>query len=153
MAPRLGRLLTAMVTPFCPDDMLDLDEARRLARWLIDEGNDGVVVAGTTGESPALEHDEKLALFAAIVDELRGHGTVIAGVGSNSTRATVVAVKEAEALGADGALVVVPYYNKPTQDGMLRHFGTVAEATALPIVIYNIPGRTAANMLPATLLE
>jgi 4-hydroxy-tetrahydrodipicolinate synthase len=152
-APRVGRLLTAMLTPFDRDDRVDLREAARLARFLVAQGNDGVVVAGTTGESPALEDEEKLALFRACKEALGASGSVVAGTGSNNTHHSVELTKAAEACGADAILAVVPYYNKPTQDGMLRHFGAIAESTKLPIVVYNIPGRTGANMLPETLLE
>jgi 4-hydroxy-tetrahydrodipicolinate synthase len=148
-----GALLTAMATAFDPGGALDAAESARIARFLIDEGNDGVVVCGTTGEAPALDLAEKLELFATVASALRGRGSVVAGVGSNNTKATVELAREARACGADALLVVVPYYSKPTQDGMLRHFGAVAEATDLPLIVYNIPGRTGANMLPATLLE
>jgi len=152
-APELGTLLTAMLTPMHKDESLDLEEAKRLATYLIDQGNDGLVVSGTTGESPTLSDDEKLALFTATKEAIGSGGTVIAGTGSNSTHRSVGLTKRAEACGVDGILAVVPYYNKPTQDGMLRHFGAIAEATHLPIVIYNIPSRTGANMLPQTLFE
>lgn len=152
-APKIGRLLTAMLTPFSPDDRVDLREAGRLARYLVDEGNEGLIVSGTTGESPALEDEEKLALFSAVKEAVGERAAVVAGTGGNNTRHSVELTREAEAAGVDGVLAVVPYYNKPTQDGMLRHFGSIAEATRLPVIIYNIPGRTGANMLPATLLE
>jgi 4-hydroxy-tetrahydrodipicolinate synthase len=151
--PALGRLLTAMLTPFDERGDLNLREAARLAAWLVAEGNDGVVVSGTTGESPALDDDERVALFEAVKEELGSRATVIAGTGGNNTRASVALTRRAERAGVDAVLAVVPYYNKPTQDGMLRHFGAIAESTRLPIVVYNIPGRTGANMLPATLLE
>ena len=151
--PALGRILTAMLTPFDERGEVDLHEAARLASWLVAEGNDGLVVCGTTGESPALSDDERVALFAAVKGELGPRATVVAGTGGNNTRASVALTERAEQAGVDAVLAVVPYYNKPTQDGMLRHFGAIAESTRLPIVIYNIPGRTAANMLPATLLE
>jgi 4-hydroxy-tetrahydrodipicolinate synthase len=147
----LGRLLTAMITPFSPSGEVNYHEAARLAEHLVDIGNDGVVVCGTTGESPALETAEKLRLFEVIKKKLGGRGTVIAGTGGNNTHHSVELTREAAKCGVDGILAVVPYYNKPTQDGMLRHFGAIAESTELPIVVYNIPGRTAANMLPATL--
>jgi 4-hydroxy-tetrahydrodipicolinate synthase len=150
--PALGSLLTAMLTPMKDDESLDLSEAKVLARYLIAQGNHGVVVSGTTGESPALSDAEKLALFSATKEAIGTTGTVIAGTSSNNTHHSVALTKQAEACGVDGILAVVPYYNKPTQDGMLRHFGAIAESTRLPIVIYNIPGRTGANMLPATLL-
>jgi len=152
-APKLGPLLTAMLTPFAADGSVDLAGAKRLARFLVDEGNTGLVVSGTTGESPALDDDEKLALFAAVKDAVGERAAVVAGTGGNNTRHSAHFTERAAALGVDAILAVVPYYNKPTQDGMLLHFGAIAEATALPIVVYNIPGRTGANMLPATLLE
>jgi 4-hydroxy-tetrahydrodipicolinate synthase len=149
----LGRILTAMVTPFDRNDVVDTNEAARIASWLIAQGSDGVVVCGTTGESPALSDDERVALFEATKRELGPRGTVIAGTGSNNTAASIALTARAEWAGADAILAVVPYYNKPTQDGMLRHFGAIADSTSLPVVVYNIPSRTAANMLPATLLE
>jgi 4-hydroxy-tetrahydrodipicolinate synthase len=152
-APKLGPLMTAMLTPFDATGAVDLTEARRLARFLIDEGNHGLVVCGTTGEAPALTDAEQLALFAAIKDEVGDRAGIVAGTGANNTAHTIEFTKKAEAAGVDAALVVVPYYSKPTQDGMLAHFGAVADATSLPIVIYNIPSRTGANMLPDTLLE
>ncbi|MBC5809541.1 MAG: 4-hydroxy-tetrahydrodipicolinate synthase [Candidatus Eremiobacteraeota bacterium] len=152
-APKIGPLLTAMLTPFAASGAVDLREAGRLARWLIDQGNQGLVVAGTTGESPALDDDEKIELFAAVKEAVGERGAVVANTGGNNTHHSVELTKRAEAAGVDGILAVVPYYNKPPQDGMLRHFGAVAEATRLPVILYNIPGRTGANMLPATLLE
>jgi 4-hydroxy-tetrahydrodipicolinate synthase len=151
--PALGRILTAMITPFDERGDVDLREAARVASWLVEQGNDGVVVCGTTGESPALSDDERVALFEAVKGELGPRATVIAGTGGNNTKASIALTERAEQAGVDAILAVVPYYNKPTQDGMLRHFGAIAESTHLPIVIYNIPGRTAANMLSATLLE
>jgi 4-hydroxy-tetrahydrodipicolinate synthase len=152
-APKLGPLLTAMLTPFDSSGALEVPEARRLARFLIDEGNDGLVVAGSTGEGMALSDREKLALVETVKNEVGDRAAVIANTGGGNTQHSIDLTREAEKLGADAALVVVPYYSKPTQDGMLRHFGAVAEATALPILIYNIPSRTGANMLPPTLLE
>jgi 4-hydroxy-tetrahydrodipicolinate synthase len=152
-APALGQILTAMVTPFDDSGAVDVQEAARLASWLVEQGNDGVVVSGTTGESPALTDDERVALFATVKAALGDRATVVAGTGSNNTEASIALTARAERAGVDGILAVVPYYNKPTQDGMLRHFGALAQSTRLPIIIYNIPGRTAANMLPATLLE
>jgi 4-hydroxy-tetrahydrodipicolinate synthase len=152
-APKLGPLMTAMLTPFDASDNVDFKEARRLARFLVDEGNDGLIVCGTTGEAPAMTELEQLTLFEEIKREVGHRAAVVAGTGSNSTSDTITFTKQAEAVGVDAALVVVPYYNKPTQGGMLAHFGAVADATALPIVVYNIPARTGVNMLPATLLE
>ena len=149
----LGRLFTAMITPFDTKGAVDLDEAARIAQFLVDRGNDGVIVSGTTGESPALETDEKLALFAGIKDTLGASATVIAGTTGNNTHHSVELTKEAEKTGVDAILAVVPYYNKPPQDGLLRHFGAIAEATSLPVVLYNIPGRTNVNMLPETIHE
>ncbi len=153
MNSQLGVILTAMVTPFDERGELDLDEARRLARWLVDRGNDGLIVAGSTGEGQTLEGDERMELFKAVKDSVNGDAMVIANAGTNSTRESAGAVAEATAAGVDGILAVVPYYNKPTQSGMIEHFGAIAQATNLPIVVYNIPGRTAVNMLPETLLE
>jgi 4-hydroxy-tetrahydrodipicolinate synthase len=142
-----------MLTPFDSSDKVDYKEARRLARFLVDEGNDGLVVCGTTGEAPAMTELEQLTLFEEIKSEVGHRAAIVAGTGSYNTADTIAFTKQAEAVGVDAALVVVPYYNKPTQGGMLAHFGAVAEATALPIVVYNIPARTGVNMLPATLLE
>jgi len=149
----IGRLLTAMITPFTADDTVALEEAGRLANWMIQQGNDGVVVAGTTGESPTLSADEKIALFEAVAAAVGKRGSVIANTGGNDTRSSVALTKRAAALGVSGILAVVPYYNKPSQEGMLLHFGAIAEATDLPIIIYNIPGRTNVDMSAKTLLE
>jgi 4-hydroxy-tetrahydrodipicolinate synthase len=148
----LGRIFTAMITPFDERGAVDVDEAVRIAKFLVDRGNDGVVVAGTTGEAPALETDEKLALFAGIKKALP-EATVIAGSTGNNTHHSVELTKAAEQTGVDAILATVPYYNKPTQDGLLRHFGAIAEATRLPVVLYNVPSRTGTNMLPATVHE
>lgn len=152
-APKFGALMTAMLTPFDAADRVDLAEASRLARYLVAQGNGGLIVSGTTGESPALDDDEKLQLFQAVKAAVGESAAVIAGAGGNNTRHSVELSERAEAAGVDGILAVVPYYNKPTQDGMLAHFGAIARATSLPVIVYNIPGRTGANMLPATLLE
>ncbi len=152
-APKVGSLLTAMLTPFAPSGEVDLDAAQGLAQFLIEQGNDGLVVTGTTGESPALSDEEKLLLYARTKRAVGERAAIVAGTGGNNTRHSVELTKQAEAVGVDAILAVVPYYNKPTQDGMLLHFGAIAEATALPVIIYNIPGRTGANMLPTTLLE
>jgi 4-hydroxy-tetrahydrodipicolinate synthase len=142
-----------MITPFDASGALDLSESVRVAEFLVERGNDGVVLAGSTGEGSALESDEKLALFDAVKRALGTRGTVIAGTGDNNTRRSIVLTKAAEGLGVDAALLTVPAYVKPTQEGMLAHFGAIAEATSLPCVVYNIPGRTGANMLPATFHE
>ena len=149
----LGRLFTAMITPFDERGAVAVDEAVRIAQFLVERGNDGVVVAGTTGEAPALETEEKLALFGAIKAGLGKERTVIAGSTGNNTHHSVLLTKEAEKTGVDAILATVPYYNRPTQDGLLRHFGAIAEATSLPVVLYNVPSRTATNMLPATVHE
>lgn len=148
-----GTIITAMITPFDERGDLNAPEAARLAAWLVDRGNDGLVIAGSTGEGQTLDAGERSALIASVKAAVAGRAAVIANAGTNSTRESVVAVREAEKAGADAILAVVPYYNKPTQSGMLAHFGAIAQATPLPVMIYNIPGRTAANMLPETLLE
>lgn len=149
----LGTIITAMVTPFDGTGSLNLAEAGRLAAWLADRGNDGLVVAGSTGEGMALDSHERNQLIRAVKEATAGRAAVIANVGATDARAAIENAEEAQAAGADGLLVVVPPYVKPTQSGMIAYFGTIADATALPIMIYNIPGRTAANMLPETLLE
>ncbi len=149
----LGSILTAMVTPFDEHGAFDAAEAARLATWLVDRGNEGLVVAGSTGEGMTLDPDERWELFSTVKKAVGSRASVIANVGTSDTRSTIRAAKEAQAAGADALLVVVPPYSKPTQGGMLEHFGAVAQATPLPMVVYNIPGRTAANMTPATLLE
>jgi 4-hydroxy-tetrahydrodipicolinate synthase len=148
----LGRIFTAMITPFDERGDADVAEAVRVARFLVDRGNDGVVVSGTTGESASLETSEKLALFGEIKAALGG-ATVIAGTTGNNTRHSIELTREAERTGVDAILAVVPYYSRPPQDGLLRHFGAIAEATTLPIVLYNVPSRTGTNMLPATVHE
>ena len=150
---RLGAVVTAMVTPFDRDGGVNLREAGRLASWLVERGNEGLVVAGSTGEGQTLDAREREALFAAVKEAVGEGAAVIANAGSNDTRDSVRSVHQAQLAGADAVLAVVPYYNKPPQSGMLAHFCAVADATSLPIVIYNIPGRTGANMLPETLLE
>lgn len=152
-ARSLGTIVTAMITPFAPNGELDTAEAGRIAGWLVDRGNDGLVVAGSTGEGQTLDATERAELFRAVKMAVGDRAAVIANAGTNNTRESVSAVRAAQECGADAILAVVPYYNKPTQSGMLAHFGAIAEATTLPIVIYNIPGRTGANMLPDTLLE
>lgn len=149
----LGSIVTAMITPFDTNGELDTQEAARIASWLVQRGNDGLVVAGSTGEGQTLSPQERSALFTAVKQAVAGRAAVIANAGSNDTRDSVASVQEAGRAGADAILAVVPYYNKPTQRGMIAHFSAIAQATALPIVIYNIPGRTGANMLPETLLE
>ncbi|MDK2815456.1 MAG: 4-hydroxy-tetrahydrodipicolinate synthase [Moorella sp. (in: firmicutes)] len=148
-----GRILTAMVTPFTADGKLDLNGAKKLAAYLVDHGSDGLVVAGTTGESPALSHEEKIALFRAVKEAVGDRAAVIAGTGTNSTAASIELSREAEALGVDGLMLVVPYYNRPSQEGLYQHFRAIAEAVSLPIILYNIPSRTGRNMDAATTLR
>jgi 4-hydroxy-tetrahydrodipicolinate synthase len=143
----LGRLLTAMVTPMRPDGAVDYAQARRLARALVDSGSDGVVVCGTTGEAPTLRPEEKLRLWSEVKDELRGtEAAVIAGSGDNCTADSVELSLEAQRTGVDGLLLTAPYYNRPTQEGLYRHFAAIAEAVDLPQIYYNIPSRTGVNM-------
>ncbi len=149
----IGRLLTAMVTPFDGEGSVDYEQAQRLARALLDSGSDGLVVAGTTGEAPTLSHDEKLKLFAAVKEAVEGRGAVLAGTGTNNTAASIELSREAERAGVDGLLLTAPYYNKPTQEGLYRHFEAVAQATGLPCVPYNIPSRTGVNMTAETTLR
>jgi len=148
---RFGRVLTAMVTPFDDNGDLDLDVARRLARHLQDEGNDGLVVAGTTGEAPVLTDDERLSLFSAVIEAVSI--PVIAGSGTNDTAHSVHLTREAEALGAAGILAVCPYYNRPSQAGIAAHITAMAEATSLPVMVYDIPVRTGRKITSATLLS
>jgi len=146
-----GRLLTAMVTPFDGEGNVDFSMAGRLACHLVDQGSDGLVVCGTTGESPTLSWDEQAQLLAAVREAVGSGVKVLAGTGSNSTAEAVEATAHAAAAGADGALVVVPYYNKPPQEGMEAHFREVAAAAPeLPLMLYNIPGRTGCSLAPAT---
>jgi 4-hydroxy-tetrahydrodipicolinate synthase len=153
MAGRFGSVVTAMVTPFRDDHAIDLDGAQGLASWLVDHGSDAVVVAGSTGESPTLTYKEKAELFRAVGDAIRGRGKLICGTGTYSTAETIELTQAAEDAGADGLLVVTPYYNKPPQRGLVAHFQHVAEATELPIILYNIPGRTATRIEHDTLLQ
>jgi 4-hydroxy-tetrahydrodipicolinate synthase len=150
MAGRFGAVVTAMVTPFRDDHSLDLDAASALAAHLYEHGSDSIVVAGSTGESPTLTHKEKLDLFRAVIETAEGKGKVVAGTGTYDTAETLELSREAERLGADGLLLVTPYYNKPPQEGLYRHFKAVAEAVDIPQILYNVPGRTAVDMLPAT---
>ncbi len=148
--PEIGRLLTAMVTPFAPDGAVNYDAAKRLALALLDSGSDGLVVAGTTGEAPTLSHEEKLRLFAEVKGAVGERAAVIANTGTYDTAESVELTREAERTGVDGVLLVTPYYNKPSQEGMERHFKAVASATRLPCILYNLPGRTGVNMTGET---
>ncbi len=142
----IGRLITAMATPFDETGQVDYGQAKRLANALLDSGSDGLVVSGTTGESPTLSTDEKLRLFSEIKEGIGERGTVIAGTGNYNTAESVELSKEAEAAGADALLLVVPYYNKPPQEGLYQHFKTVAESVSLPCILYNVTSRTSLNM-------
>ena len=146
-----GRVLTAMVTPFAADGSVDLDLAARLAVHLVEHGSDGLVLCGTTGESPTLSWQEQHEIFAAVKGAVGSRAALLAGSGSNCTAEAVEATRDAASLGADGALVVVPYYNKPPQDGLEAHFRAVAQAApGLPLMLYNIPGRTGTSLAPET---
>ena len=146
----IGRLITAMATPFDGEGEVDLRQAANLARALLDSGSDGLVIAGTTGESPTLTDKEKWSLFAAVKRAVGGRGAVIAGTGSYSTAESIRLTREAEEIGVDGILLVVPYYNKPTQEGLFRHFEAIARSTRLPVMLYNVPSRTVTNMAAET---
>ncbi|MGS0764691.1 4-hydroxy-tetrahydrodipicolinate synthase [Syntrophomonas curvata] len=147
------RLLTAMITPYDGDLQVDYAKAAELAEYLVNNGTQGIVVSGTTGEAPALSDEEKLRLFAAVKGKMGKRVPVWAGTGSNDTRHTVELSREAERTGVDGIMLVCPYYNKPSQEGLYRHFRQIAEAVALPILLYNIPGRTGINLLPETVVR
>lgn len=146
----IGRLLTAMVTPFEPNGAVDYAQAKRLALALLDSGSDGVVLAGTTGESPTLTHDEKMRLFSEVKEAIGSRGVVVAGTGTYNTAESVELSREAERLGVDALLLTCPYYNRPTQEGLYRHFETIARAVSLPSIMYNIPSRTGVNMTADT---
>ncbi|WP_132943838.1 4-hydroxy-tetrahydrodipicolinate synthase [Tumebacillus sp. BK434] len=148
-----GRLLTAMVTPFDDNEEIDYGRLDRLIDHLIATGTTTLVVSGTTGESPTLTHDEKISLFKYVVEKAAGRVKVVAGTSSNSTKASVKLSQEAEAAGVDGLLLVVPYYNKPSQEGMYQHFKAIAESVQIPCILYNIPGRTGVNMTSETTLR
>ena len=147
----LGEVLTAVVTPFKPDGSLDLEGFRALARHLVDNGSDGLVVTGTTGESPTLADHERFELYAAALDEVGDRATVVAGTGTYDTRHSVHLTETAHELGVDGVLVVTPYYSKPPQRGIVAHFEAVAAATDKPVLVYNIPGRVVINIEPETI--
>jgi 4-hydroxy-tetrahydrodipicolinate synthase len=148
---QLGRLLTAMVTPFKENGEVDYAQTQRLALALLGSGSDGVVVAATTGEAPTLTWEEELRLFKEVKAAVGERGTVVAYTGSNSTAEAVEATKGAEKLGVDACLSVVPYYNKPSQEGIYQHFKAIAAATSLPVIMYNIPGRVVVNMTAETI--
>lgn len=151
--PHFGTVLTAMVTPMHPDGSVDLEGAQRLATHLVEHGNDGLVVSGTTGESPTTTDQEKVDLLRAVVEAVGDRARVVAGVGTNNTAHSVEGAQAAAKAGAHGLLVVTPYYNKPPQEGVLAHFRAVADATDLPLMVYDIPGRSGIPIHTETLLR
>ena len=148
--PYFGRLLTAMVTPFNADGSINYEAGADFADWLLSNGSDGLVVEGSTGEAATMYMDEKIKFMQTIVARVNGRAKIVAGAGTNCTASTIDLVKKMEACGVDGVLVVGPYYNKPTQEGYYQHFAAVAKATKLPIIVYNVPGRTGGNIAPET---
>lgn len=148
--PYFGRLLTAMVTPFNADGSINYEAGADFADWLLVNGSDGLVVEGSTGEAATMDMDEKIKFMQTIVARVNGRANIVAGAGTNCTASTIDLVKKMEACGVDGVLVVGPYYNKPTQEGYYQHFAAVAKATKLPIIVYNVPGRTGGNIAPET---
>ncbi|MDR3270813.1 MAG: 4-hydroxy-tetrahydrodipicolinate synthase [Peptococcaceae bacterium] len=146
----LGRVLTAMLTPMNELLEVDYDGVRLLAKHLVRHGSEGIVVCGTTGESPTLSVEEKLRLFEVVKDAVGSQANIFAGVGSNTTADSITLAKQAEKIGVDGVMAVVPYYNKPSQEGMIQHFAAIAKSISLPVMMYNVPGRTSVNMLPKT---
>ena len=149
--PYFGRLLTAMVTPFNADGSINYEAGADFADWLLANGSDGLVVEGSTGEAATMDMDEKIKFMQTIVARVNGRAKIVAGAGTNCTASTIDLVKKMEACGVDGVLVVGPYYNKPTQEGYYQHFAAVAKATKLPIIVYNVPGRTGGNIAPETI--
>ena len=150
---KFGNLITAMVTPFKQDSGVDYGRAAELAKRLVEDGSDGLVVAGTTGESPTLTDDEKLTLFKTVMEAVGGRAAVIAGTGNYNTRESIHLTQEAEKLGVHGAMLVCPYYNRPPQEGLYQHFKTIADSTSLPIILYNVPSRTGRNIEPTTVVR
>ncbi len=148
-----GQVLTAMVTPFTPQGEIDFEATRKLVNHLIANGSDGLVVAGTTGESPTLTNEEKIRLFSFVSEVVDGRVSVIAGTGSNNTYGSIELTKQAEATGVDAIMLVSPYYNKPSQEGLYQHFKAIAENTSLPVMLYNIPGRSVVSMSVETIVR
>ncbi|GLO66358.1 MULTISPECIES: 4-hydroxy-tetrahydrodipicolinate synthase [Oceanobacillus] len=148
-----GKVLTAMVTPFDKHEEIDFQALDYLIDHLINNGSDGLVVAGTTGESPTLTHGERMKLFEYVVKKVNGAVPVIAGTGSNYTKASIELTKEVSKTGVDGVMLVAPYYNKPSQDSMYEHFKVIAESTELPVMLYNVPGRTGVDMDVSTVVR
>lgn len=149
---QFGKIITAMVTPFDVNEEIDFTATEQLIEHLIANGTEGLVVAGTTGESPTLTAEEKIALFSFVAEKVDGRIPVIAGTGSNNTRESIELTKKAETCGVDGIMLVAPYYNRPSQDGLLAHFKQIAAATSLPVMLYNIPGRTGVHMAVETVI-
>ena len=147
--PYFGRLLTAMVTPF-DESGVNVEAVKKLVDWWLAHGTDGLVVTGSTGEAATMSVEEKKLLWTTVVQYVNGRVPVIAGTGSNSTAGSIEMTKLAESCGVDGVLIVGPYYNKPTQEGYYRHFKAIADSTSCKVILYNVPGRTAANVAPAT---
>ena len=150
MSVDLGRVLTAVVTPFDNDFNINIAQIKKLVRYLVENGSDGFIVCGTTGESAVLAKEEKIALFRAVVEEVGGQVSVIANTGSYNTADSIDLTRAAEQVGVDGIMLVAPYYNKPSQEGLYQHFKTIANNTKLPVILYNVPGRTVTNILPST---
>jgi len=150
---KLGRLLTAMITPFDAEGKVDYQQAKNLAQALLNSGSDGLLLSGTTGESPSLSLEEKLRLFAEVKSSIANRGAIVAGTGSYNTRESQDLTREAEKIGVDACLLVVPYYNRPTQQGLFAHFSAIAQATTLPCILYNVPSRTATNLAADTVIR
>ncbi len=148
-----GRILTAMITPMKENGEVNYEEAEKLACHLVETGSEGIVVSGTTGESPVLSVEEKCQLYKVVKEAVMGKATVIAGTGSYDTAESIKLTKKAEEIGCDGSMLVTPYYSKPTQEGLYQHFKAIATETGLPLILYNVPGRTALNMLPDTVVR
>ena len=150
---KLGRLLTAMVTPFDSQGKVDYQQARNLAQALLNSGSDGLVLSGTTGESPTLNFEEKLRLFTEVKSAIAKRGTIVTGTGTYNTRESQELTKEAEKVGVDACVLVVPYYNRPPQQGLFEHFNAIARATTLPCILYNVPSRSGTNLAADTVIE
>ncbi|MBS4008234.1 MAG: 4-hydroxy-tetrahydrodipicolinate synthase [Clostridium sp.] len=153
MIAPFGEMITAMATPFYENGEINYEKAAELATFLVNDGTDGIIVCGTTGESPTLAEEEKIELFSVVANAVKGKAKVLAGTGSNNTVQAIRLTKIAENCGVDGIMLVVPYYNKPPQEGLYRHFSAVAAKTALPVMLYNVPGRTVVNMTAETTLR
>lgn len=150
---QFGKIVTAMATPFDNKGNIDFAKTTKLVNYLLENGTDSLVVAGTTGESPTLTTEEKIALFRHVVSVVNGRVPVIAGTGSNNTRASIELTKKAEEIGVDAVMLVAPYYNKPNQEGLYQHFKAIAESTSLPVMLYNIPGRSVVNISVDTIVR